>query len=63
MLERLPGPEQRVLRSALEAYPSQLSKEDCAHAAGYTPGAGSFNNPCGRLRSLGPRELPRNLAS
>lgn len=25
----------------------------CAHAAGYTPGAGSFNNPCGRLRSLG----------
>ncbi len=25
----------------------------CAHAAGYTPGAGSFNNACGRLRSLG----------
>ena len=58
VLERLPGPEQRVLRPLLEAYPNQLSKEDTAHAAGYTPGAGSFNNPCGRLRSLGLVDYP-----
>ena len=52
-LARLPGPEQRVLRPLLEVYSDQLSREGCADAAGYTPGAGSFSNPCGRLRSLG----------
>lgn len=58
VLGRLPGPEQRVLRPLLDAYPNKMSNEDLAHAAGYTPGAGSFNNPRGRLRSLGLIEYP-----
>lgn len=53
VLDRLPGPEQRLLRPLLESYPDPLSYEDLAAAAGYTAGAGAFNNPRGRLRSLG----------
>jgi hypothetical protein len=53
VLDRLPGPEQRLLRPLLDAYPDALSNQALADAAGYTAGAGSFNNPRGRLRSLG----------
>ncbi len=52
------GPEQRVLRPLPVVYPNAMSKEDCPHAAGYTPGAGSFNNLCGRLQSLGLVDCP-----
>jgi hypothetical protein len=58
VLGRLPGPEQRVLRPLLDAYPNRVAKDALAVAAGYTPGAGSFNNPCGRLRSLGLIDYP-----
>lgn len=58
VLERLPGPEQRILRVLLDSYPDALSKEECAGRAGYTFGSGGFNNPCGRLRSLGIAEYP-----
>lgn len=57
VLERLPGPEQRILNVLLEVYPDALDKEDCAARAGYALG-GAFNNPCGRLRSLGLAEYP-----
>lgn len=53
VLERLPGPEQRLLRPLLAAYPEVMSNDDLAAAANYAAGAGSFNNPRGRLRSLG----------
>lgn len=53
VIERLPGPEQRILRPLLEAYPDVLPGEAVAKAAGYTYGAGAFNNPRGRLKSLG----------
>jgi hypothetical protein len=58
VLGRLPGPEQRVLRPLLAAYPNKMAKDELAEAAGYTPGAGSFNNPCGRLRTLGLIDYP-----
>ena len=58
VLDRLPTPEQRVLRPLLEVYPKALSDEDLAARAGYTPGAGAFNNPKGRLRSLGLIDYP-----
>lgn len=58
VLERLPGPEQRLLRPLLAAYPRAMSNEDLAAAAGYTPGAGAYNNPRGRLRSLGLVDYP-----
>ena len=58
VLERLSGPERRLLRPLLEAYPDSLSNADLAEAANYTAGAGAFNNPRGRLRSLGLVEYP-----
>ena len=59
VLARLPGPEQRLLRPLLDAYPRAMSNEELAAAAGYTPNAGAFNNPRGRLRSLGLIDYPR----
>lgn len=53
VLGRLPGPEQRLLKPLLEAYPDAMDGADVAAAANYTFGAGAFNNPRGRLRSLG----------
>lgn len=58
VLQRLPGPEQRILQVLIEAYPDALSNEACAKAAGYAPDGGAYNNPRGRLRSLGLIEYP-----
>lgn len=52
ILERLPGPEQKILRALLEN-PQGMSNEELAAAAGYEVGGGAYNNPRGRLRSLG----------
>jgi hypothetical protein len=54
----LPGPEQKLLKPLLEAYPNDLSNEELAEQSGYALGAGGFNNPKGRLRSLGLVEYP-----
>lgn len=59
VLARLPGPEQKILNVLLGVYPKPLTKDDCATSAGYTPGSGGFNNPCGRLRSLGLVDYPQ----
>jgi len=48
----LPGPHQKILKVLLEKYPTPISKDECAALAGYAPG-GAFNNPLGRLRSMG----------
>jgi hypothetical protein len=53
VLARLPGPEGRILTPLLEIYPDSMEGTKVAEAAGYTFGAGGFNNPRGRLRSLG----------
>jgi hypothetical protein len=58
VLDRLPGPEQRILKPLLESYPAPMGMEDLARAAGYEPGGGAFNNPRGRLRSLGLIDYP-----
>jgi hypothetical protein len=53
VLDRLPGPEQRILKPLLQAYPNAMDGVSVAKAANYTFGAGAFNNPRGRLKSLG----------
>ncbi len=58
VLIRLPGPEQKILRVLLDAYPAPVSYEELARLAGYAEGGGAFNNPRGRLRSLGLIEYP-----
>jgi hypothetical protein len=52
VMERLPGPEQKILGVLLEN-PNGLPNDELAEKAGYSAGGGAFNNPKGRLRSLG----------
>ncbi len=49
----LPGPESKLLKVLIEVYPSSISNQELAERAGYAPGGGAYNNPRGRLRSLG----------
>ena len=53
VLNVLANPERRVLVPLLEAYPESLNGEELAEQSGYAFGAGAFNNPKGRLRTLG----------
>lgn len=57
VMQRLRGPERKILRALLEVYPSSISNDDLAAKAGYAIG-GAFNNPKGRLRSLGLIDYP-----
>jgi hypothetical protein len=58
VMEILPGPERKVLTPLLYAYPKDMGNEQLAQESGYTAGSGGFNNPKGRLRSLGLIEYP-----
>lgn len=54
----LPGPEQKLLGPLMDVWPGSMSNEQLAEASGYKNGSGGFNNPKGRLRSLGLIEYP-----
>jgi len=58
VMERLPGPEQKILAILIAAYPKSLSAEECAARSGYAPTGGAFANPRGRLRTLGLIDYP-----
>lgn len=58
VLDRLPGPEGKLLRALIAAYPEALAVEELAARAGYEAGGGAFNNPKGRLRTLGLIDYP-----
>lgn len=53
VLDRLAGPEAKILKVLIDVYPAGLAKDELATLSGYSQGGGAFNNPCGRLRSLG----------
>jgi hypothetical protein len=53
VMERLPGPERKILEVLIAAYPDGLSNDELAGRAGYASGGGAYNNPRGRLRGLG----------
>jgi hypothetical protein len=53
VLSVLEAPHQRVLKPLLDRYPEAISGEELAELSGYKFGTGGFNNPKGRLRSLG----------
>ena len=59
VLDRLTGPEKRLLRPLLDAYPDALTNEELASEARYTVNTGGYNNPRGRLKSLQLVEYPR----
>lgn len=54
----LPGPHRKILQVLIDKQGEPISKEDCAALAGYAPG-GAFNNPLGRLRSMGLVSYPQ----
>lgn len=58
VLNLLPGPESKLLVSLLNIYPESMTNEELAEASGYKNGSGGFNNPKGRLRTLGLVEYP-----
>lgn len=58
VLQQLPGPEQKILINLIAAYPNALPDEELAIQSGYTPGGGGYNNPRGRLRTLGLADYP-----
>lgn len=53
VFERLPAPECKLLAVALAVYPSAITDQELAERTGYSAGGGAFNNPKGRLRTLG----------
>lgn len=53
ILSILPGPEKKLMEVLLSCYPEEISNEDLAERSGYQVGGGAFNNPRGRLRTLG----------
>lgn len=58
VLQLLPGPEQKLLRVLIDIYPNDIGDADLAERAGYSAGGGAFNNPKGRLRTLGLATYP-----
>lgn len=58
VLSILGGPEQKILSVLLRVYPASIEKEALAEASGYKQG-GAFNNPLGRLRTLGLIDYPK----
>jgi uncharacterized protein len=59
VMQQLPGPEQNILKPLLDSYPKAIENDVLAEMAGYAPGGGAFNNPRGRLRTLGLVEYPQ----
>jgi hypothetical protein len=53
VLQRLDGPQQRVLKPLLGTYPNPAMISELADASGYGGINGAFNNVRGRLRTLG----------
>lgn len=59
VLDKLPTPEKKILTALISQYPDAISNELLAEMSGYVAGGGAFNNPKGRLRSLGLIEYPQ----
>jgi hypothetical protein len=53
VLGLLPGPETKLLKPLLAAYPASLSNGELADEAGYSVSSSAFERPRGRLRTLG----------
>jgi hypothetical protein len=53
VLAKLDNPMRRILEPLLRVYPSGMTNDKLAHAAGYSPTSGGYFNPRGRLKSLG----------
>jgi hypothetical protein len=57
VLDKLAGPEQKLLRPLLQVYPDGMASKDLAEESGYSLTSSSFANPRGRLNSYGLTEI------
>jgi hypothetical protein len=53
VLDRLEGPQRRLLEPLLEAYPNALSNEELAKRAGYSADSSSYGVPRSQLKKYG----------
>lgn len=53
VLGKLPGPETKILKPLIEAFPNGMGNEALAEAAGYSLTTSSYKNARGALRTLG----------
>lgn len=60
VLNKLSGPQRRILEPLIEIYPEDLARPGLANRAGYSPDGSAFTNPLGSLRSLGLVSYPRS---
>jgi hypothetical protein len=51
-LQRLPGPEKKILVAIASVHPQAIAVETVAEMAGYEADGGGFRNPLSRLRTL-----------
>lgn len=58
VLAKLNGPQCRILKPLIEAYPKSMDNEDLAAAAGYEPKGGAYQSPRSSLSTLGLIEYP-----
>lgn len=49
---KLPGPQEKILRTVVEAYPNPIAREEIGAMLGVSHESGSFRNYLGALRSL-----------
>lgn len=56
---KLNGPQERILRPCVEAWPRSLTNAEVAGKAGYSPTSTGYTNPRGSLKMLSLIEYPR----
>lgn len=54
----LPGPESKILRTAIDVYPESITDEEAGRLTNYSHTGGGFKNPRSRLRTLGLIDYP-----
>lgn len=60
VLSKMTGPEAKLLRILLAAYPESVTAADLAEQSGYTTTSSSFKNPRATLKTLGFADYPTN---
>jgi len=59
ILNRLSGPQRKILTQVIDVYPTEISKPNLADRSDYSPKGSAFTNPLSSLRSLGLIAYPR----
>lgn len=60
VLEKLKGPERRILQAAIDKYPKEGSNEEIATAAKYSPSSTGYTNPRSALKTKELIDYPRS---